>query len=240
MINKKLTDKRIAELLDRAEVCDDSVLTDYADIAAAMRELQEWRKTESDGKPVAYKVADVLLDNMVQAKAFKADTNLEIIPLYTTPQPASDCYRMARQGITNIGIAIEETFGGLHGTHCELDILVECKSICDAIYVAYRKAMPDTTFRESEDSSTGMFREMPETSTNPLSIPNAWISCSELMPEKECDVLALWSGNVDVLHLDGLNGLWDDGDFHSRIPLEEVTHWMALPPVPQPSLSIVK
>lgn len=31
----KLTDNCITEILARAEVCDDSVLTDYADIAAA-------------------------------------------------------------------------------------------------------------------------------------------------------------------------------------------------------------
>lgn len=43
-MTSKLTNKRIAEILSRAEVCDDSVLTDYADIAAAMRELQEYRK----------------------------------------------------------------------------------------------------------------------------------------------------------------------------------------------------
>jgi hypothetical protein len=52
MTNNKLTDKHIAEILDRAEVCDDSVLTDYADIAAAMRELQERRKADSE--PVMY------------------------------------------------------------------------------------------------------------------------------------------------------------------------------------------
>lgn len=40
----QLTDKRVAEILARAEICDDSVLTDYADIVLAMRELQEHRK----------------------------------------------------------------------------------------------------------------------------------------------------------------------------------------------------
>lgn len=40
MSNNKLTDRKIAEILARAEICDDSVLTDYTDIAAAMRELQ--------------------------------------------------------------------------------------------------------------------------------------------------------------------------------------------------------
>ncbi|WZU07652.1 DUF551 domain-containing protein [Klebsiella aerogenes] len=48
MTNNQLTDQRIAEILARAEICDDSVLTDYADIAAAMRELQERRKADSE------------------------------------------------------------------------------------------------------------------------------------------------------------------------------------------------
>lgn len=48
MTNNKLTDRKIAEILARAEICDDSVLTDYTDIAAAMRELQERRKADSE------------------------------------------------------------------------------------------------------------------------------------------------------------------------------------------------
>lgn len=53
-MTRNLTEKRIAEILARAEVCDDSVLTDYADIASAMRELQERRKAEQDRDPLAY------------------------------------------------------------------------------------------------------------------------------------------------------------------------------------------
>lgn len=51
MNNNKLTDRKIAVILARAEICDDSVLTDYADIVAAMRELQERRK--ADSQPVS-------------------------------------------------------------------------------------------------------------------------------------------------------------------------------------------
>lgn len=40
----QLTDKRVAEILARAEICDDTVLTDYADIVLTMLELQEHRK----------------------------------------------------------------------------------------------------------------------------------------------------------------------------------------------------
>ncbi|HGP2751041.1 TPA: Eaa protein [Salmonella enterica] len=46
MSNNKLTDRKIAEILARAEICDDSVLTDYTDITAAMRELQERRRLD--------------------------------------------------------------------------------------------------------------------------------------------------------------------------------------------------
>ena len=57
-------------------------------------------------------------------------------------------FRAAMEGIGHIRRTLEETFGGLHGTHCEPDVLVECKAICDAIYAAYRKtgnspAIPD-------------------------------------------------------------------------------------------------
>lgn len=47
MALSSLTDQRITNILARAEVCDDSVLTDYADIATAMRELQQRRATDS-------------------------------------------------------------------------------------------------------------------------------------------------------------------------------------------------
>ena len=60
------------------------------------------------------------------------------------PQPAPEeiamqNFRSAMEGIGHIRRTLEETFGGLHGTHCEPDVLVECKEICDAIYEAYRK-----------------------------------------------------------------------------------------------------
>ncbi|STB73262.1 hypothetical protein [Citrobacter koseri] len=48
MTSDNLTDNRITEILVRAEVCDDTVLTDYADIAAAMRELQQRRAADKN------------------------------------------------------------------------------------------------------------------------------------------------------------------------------------------------
>ncbi|WP_187181528.1 DUF551 domain-containing protein [Serratia ureilytica] len=150
MMVNKLTDKRIAEILARAEICDDSVLTDYADIAAAMREIQEGRKAIS--KPFGY---------------------------YSAETPAI----LERQGYANIS----------------------ADPLADSNKPLYTIQQPEPV------------------------VSAGWISCSERMPEKQCDVLAIWNGSKDVLHLDDFTGLWDDGDFNSRIPLEDVTHWMPLP-----------
>lgn len=49
-------------------------------------------------------------------------------------------FRDAMAGIGNIRVALEETFGGLSGTHPELDVLQDCKAICDGIYAGWRSA----------------------------------------------------------------------------------------------------
>lgn len=45
-INERVSPKRLAEIIARAEVCDDSVLTDYRDIESIARELQQYRAAE--------------------------------------------------------------------------------------------------------------------------------------------------------------------------------------------------
>ncbi|MCR1228314.1 hypothetical protein [Klebsiella quasipneumoniae] len=91
-----------------------------------------------DQQPVAW----VLRPNVVtMAKSVAEEHGGE--PLYTYQPPSSDLaleqnFRDAMEGIEHIRRALEETFGGLHGTHCEPEILVSCKDIVDAIYAAYR------------------------------------------------------------------------------------------------------
>lgn len=74
---------------------------------------------------------------------------VKVEPLYRHAQPATECehlaienFRSAMEGIGHIRRTLEETFGGLHGTHVEPDVLAECKAICDAIYAAYGHAQP--------------------------------------------------------------------------------------------------
>lgn len=63
-------------------------------------------------------------------------------PVITEEDVALQNYRAAMEGISHIRRTLEETFGGLHGTHVEPDVLMDCKSICDAIYAAYRGNSP--------------------------------------------------------------------------------------------------
>lgn len=64
-------------------------------------------------------------------------------PAMEYEQLALENLRSAMEGIGHIRRTLEETFGGLHGTHVEPDVLAECKAICDAIYAAYRHAQPE-------------------------------------------------------------------------------------------------
>lgn len=60
-INERVSPKRLAEIIARAEVCDDSVLTDYRDIESIARELQQYRAAAepvvSDSMALAFHAA---------------------------------------------------------------------------------------------------------------------------------------------------------------------------------------
>lgn len=149
--------------------------------------------------------------------------NLMSMLTYTAPQLpqpeveeniALQNLRSAMNGIGHIRRTLEETFGGLHGTHCEPDVLVECKAICDAIYAAYRK-----------------------TDNSPV-IPDKWIPVSERMPltpQENClyedvEVQVFAGDDVFIAHyaigaLPEPWGAWVDTG-------ADITHWrpLAQPP----------
>lgn len=138
----------------------DWLYDDPIELAKAIRKgpdrspVQPVADSEPDRNPVlAY--ADIYRDMAKQGvesvPIWSVITDLErnIAPLYRHAQPVSDGeqlaienFRSAMEGIGHIRRTLEETFGGLHGTHVEPDVLAECKAICDAIYAAYRHAQP--------------------------------------------------------------------------------------------------
>ena len=124
-------------------VCDSEVIEEMArQLLASMKQ-----------GPVSYTCSDALDDVYCGSAAMMGPAGaVGEVPLYAAPQlpqPAQEeiamqNFRAAMEGIGHIRRTLEETFGGLHGTHCEPDVLVECKAICDAIYEAYRKTTPVT------------------------------------------------------------------------------------------------
>ncbi|ENP7128300.1 DUF551 domain-containing protein [Raoultella planticola] len=115
---------------------------------------------------------------------------LQAVPLTNEGDIALHNYRTALEGIGHIRRTLEETFGGLHGTHVEPDVLMDCKTICDAIYAAY--------------------------SGNSPAIPDRWIPVRERMPESN-GVYFGWDGQR-VLEVNCFFGGWSANQFiHGEI-----------------------
>ncbi|WP_334676196.1 DUF551 domain-containing protein [Klebsiella oxytoca] len=76
---------------------------------------------------------------------------------------AIENFRSAIEGIGHIRRTLEETFGGLHGTHVEPDVLMDCKTICDAIYAAYSgnsPVIPDGYVMVPKEPTVEMVKKM--------------------------------------------------------------------------------
>ncbi|MBC4641757.1 hypothetical protein [Klebsiella quasipneumoniae] len=84
-------------------------------------------------------LADIEILKRVARMALAA---MDSEPVVECEKLAIENFRTAIEGIGHIRRTLDETFGGLHGTHVEPDVLAECKAICDAIYAAYRHAQP--------------------------------------------------------------------------------------------------
>ncbi|WP_105476151.1 DUF551 domain-containing protein [Escherichia coli] len=113
------------------------------------------------------------------------------------------------------------------------------RDIAAEIWNACRTAMLQSgNFRESKNSSTNNFREIPEASTSSPVTPDSWISCSERMPDTKTAVLVArefdrkgdwrmkWATYIPG-HPDANDGWIIPGA--SWKP----SHWMPLPEPPQ-------
>ena len=110
-INERVSPKRLAEIIARAEVCDDSVLTDYRDIESIARELQQYRAaTACPAVWVRYGDAnhapDCTLDND-EAREWVArglDVVRMVSPINAAPQVTSvpDCFNNAVSALDSL------------------------------------------------------------------------------------------------------------------------------------------
>ncbi|WP_163313494.1 DUF551 domain-containing protein [Klebsiella aerogenes] len=236
MTNNQLTDQRIAEILARAEICDDSVLTDYADIAAAMRELQERRKAAMDSEPVELpldylqghkdglewaaqlaeanhpETGDWLYDDPIElAKAIRKGPDMP--PAQPAPVVPEEITSASAPEVFEIAAEAERL--GLRGTYASYAV---GWNACRAAMLA--AAPHDTPALNSVQSV--------------VTVSDAWIPVSERMPIPGVDVLVAkeffgpgdWRRKVGhVRH--------EDSGWNIYGASWAPTHWMPLPAAPQ-------
>jgi len=106
--------------------------------------IKSWRETYGAGSNV-----------MLPAEEAEELARMALAAMDSEPV-AIENFRSAMEGIGHIRRTLEETFGGLHGTHVEPDVLIECKTICDAIYAAYSGSSPVIPDGKSVTASTGI------------------------------------------------------------------------------------
>lgn len=180
-------------------------------------------------------------------------------PMAESEQLAIKNFRSAMEGIGHIRRTLEETFGGLHGTHVEPDVLAECKAICDAIYAAYRHAqpvpaVPDEMYWQDApvEGSTraaayasgwnacraAMLAAAPHDTPalNSVqsvdSVADRWIPVSERMPEDRTQVI-LWDAEIGEV-TSGHYSHKTQTFYHCGDAIEnEITHWMPTPAAPR-------
>lgn len=187
---------------------------------------------------------------------------LQAVPLTNEGDIALHNYRTALEGIGHIRRTLEETFGGLHGTHVEPDVLMDCKTICDAIYAAYSgnsPVIPDGYVMVPKEPTEDMRDAYYESSVAPISrlsicgyqamlaaapqspgsepatAPGKWIPVSERMPE---DSGRYWCYVEEQNDLGKSHYQWNCSWNGDRWWVESegggiVTHWMPLPAAPQ-------
>ncbi|EJK1968156.1 DUF551 domain-containing protein [Salmonella enterica] len=209
-----------------------------------------------EAEPVAYMVGTQLLENMTQAIAYKADTALQIKPLYTAP-PAPVSVPAAMEMDDDFDSAFEHGKAVGWNAYRAAMLQAEPVSNSDELPLDYLQGHKDglewaAQLAEANHPQTGdwlyddpidlarAIRKGPDMPTvqggNYPVTPDGWISCSERMPDDGQHVIIICDGAF-VLYAQYRDGeFFDvvrDGDEFFETQSRNVTHWMPLPEPPQ-------
>ncbi|EEG5919163.1 DUF551 domain-containing protein [Salmonella enterica subsp. enterica] len=221
-----------------------------------LRELARIALASLEAEPVAYMVGTQLLENMTQAIAYKADTALQIKPLYTAP-PAPVSVPAAMEMDDDFDSAFEHGKAVGWNAYRAAMLQAEPVSNSDELPLDYLQGHKDglewaAQLAEANHPQTGdwlyddpidlarAIRKGPDMPTvqggNYPVTPDGWISCSERMPDDGQHVIIICDGAF-VLYAQYRDGeFFDvvrDGDEFFETQSRNVTHWMPLPEPPQ-------
>ncbi|EEW1511011.1 DUF551 domain-containing protein [Escherichia coli] len=208
-----------------------------------------------EAEPVAYMVGTQLLENMTQAIAYKADTALQIKPLYTAP-PAPVSVPAAMEIDDDFDSAFEH--GKAVGWNAYRAAMLQAEPVSnrDELPLDYLQGHKDglewaAQLAEANHPQTGdwlyddpidlarAIRKGPDMPTvqggNSPVTPDGWISCSEQMPSAGEQVLAYRpdapESNDPLIKMATYVGGSAHG--HGFDCYCKPTHWMPLPAAPQ-------
>lgn len=173
-INERVSPKRLAEIIARAEVCDDSVLTDYRDIESIARELQQYRAAAE------LEVSDDELNAALTVHRLKTDGHSQLSDAFRAG------YKYARRAAPQVTSVPEEatpesievlaSVRPPHGVAFQLDGYE--RKLASDIWNACRGAM---LTGEGETAAPPVQAE--QLSGNSPVIPDGWLAEAERLAE---------------------------------------------------------
>ncbi|WP_333602869.1 DUF551 domain-containing protein [Atlantibacter hermannii] len=228
-INERVSPKRLAEIIARAEVCDDSVLTDYRDIESIARELQQYRAAAAcPAVWVRYGDAnhapDCTLDND-EAREWAArglDVVRMVSPINAAPQGTSVPDDAFERALSVLNDTLDDCGDSERGLLLALDRMgIEVAGAAPAV--------------QAEQLSGNTEQVEPVSDANKL---GGWIPVSERIPARDVDVQVYCAdkseqmvGYMERNETDGwfrFASLPNGGGVYCK-----PTHWMPLPAAPK-------
>ncbi|GEM_PF-1849843 len=222
-INERVSPKRLAEIIARAEVCDDSVLTDYRDIESIARELQQYRAAADPIYQVRFSLGwrDVTKAQYDDHEAHGAPVRIVYAaPQVTSVPDVSDLEKVLRF-IESLPVPTKGA--GINGKRL-YDFIVSCRA-------AMLTAAPAV---QAEQLSGNTEQVEPVSDANKL---GGWIPVSERMPEFNDEVLVWHRHGFPMLAVYG--ACKDPKTYKTYRCLRnndgeiDATHWMPLPAAPK-------
>lgn len=182
-----------------------------------------------EAEPVAYMVGTQLLENMTQAIAYKADTALQIKPLYTAPSAP-----VSVPDLKPVGFLFVSDDGAV--AYSPAGWPMKGFNLIGPIYGDVNACRAAMLHGAEPVSQTYKSNEL---SGNSPGTPDSWISCSDRMPNDKQYVWC-WGKSYGWTECNTFEGYYDwsrnkwwavtdDGEE----PASKVTHWMPLPEPPE-------